>query len=148
LFSLFASVVFDARPSKAWFQVCNQSQQIAFVAFAFLDIEDSRHSGYRSTSEIAVMPRTTGWIARGWTRLEPGSCRQTYEHELTKRNRYYYVFAKSPSGAVWSGNNGHCVDPVNGFTFQQYRDGSCSGEWVKFIEVDTNGARNFTFNLR
>ena len=103
-------------PSKAmaWFSVCNESSEKAYVSFAYLEARDNRINRRYAIQGISQ------WKSEGWWNLNPGQCSQVYPHELWRRNRYYYVYAENQSGTkVWGGSHYFCVGRGNTFTADQ-----------------------------
>ncbi len=137
-------------PSKAnaWFNVCNRSNDTAYVAFKSLVTSDNRATGpYAGQSNL--------WMTEGWWTIKPGQCTQVYPHELWRRNRYYYVYAESTNGRYqWGGSHSSCVADRR-FTFYGANCGTPQGNasdgyMVRFDEVDIGGGKtqNYTYNLR
>jgi uncharacterized membrane protein len=139
--------------ANAWFDVCNRSNRRVPVAFGYRDFVDNR--------ELLASSSSSSWISEGWWSLNPGNCTRVYPHELWRRNRYYYVFAKSTDGKlVWGGNTSFCV-VSRAFTFLNVgnlcRDAdSANGlaeprdaRYESFQQVDIGGGKvqNFTYNL-
>lgn len=144
-FSTFSVLIMGtARPAHAWFEVCNQSTQQADVAFAYLDISDSRPIDIFGTRPPAAQ---RGWISEGWWTLKSGQCARVYPHELRVRNSYYYVYAKGKNGGIWSGKKSFCVTG-SAFTLgaANQRCGG-NGYWKNFNEVFTGNSRNYTYRL-
>jgi hypothetical protein len=79
------------------------------------------------------------WIVRGWVVLPPG---QTARRANPTRNRWFYYYAESVNGAVWSGPY---VAEVNGY--ESFNKCTCAkvvmdpgNMWydVGFRELDTD----------
>lgn len=147
--AIFGISLFSSSDSAlAWFTICNKSGSRADVAFAYLDIPDSReYCGFLGCEPLH--PNQKVWNSKGWWKLGSGECAQVYPHELTKRNSFYYVYAEAVDGSlIWRGSNYFCTMRTV-FTLA-LADKKCSGtgrKWQPFIEVDTGYNRNFTYNL-
>jgi uncharacterized membrane protein len=125
-------------PRPAGFSVCNRSNQpLVNVSVGHRD-------------------HTSGWTSRGWFRIAANECKTLVGRELT--DRYYYVYATAPSGAVWKASGsepggGFCVHPNDAYELltKDYRTGdvlNCEGHRaVNFIPVDTGEHRSFTYDL-
>lgn len=139
--------------ANAWFDVCNRSNKRVTVAFGYRNSVDNREP---TASSIGA-----SWISEGWWSLNSGNCARVYPHELWRRNRYYYVFAKSTDGRlVWRGNTPFCV-VSRAFTLLNVgnlcRDANSSdglaeprdARYESFQQVDIGGGRvqNYTYNL-
>jgi uncharacterized membrane protein len=151
-----SSFLLFPKQANAWFKVCNSSSKRVDVAFGYLSIPDNREPFAAQSSKA--------WISEGWWTLSQGQCAQTYPHELWRRNRYYYVYAKSTDGrSVWKGNTPFCIAP-RVFTLFDYfvASGACreymqdntvrdapDARQVGFIKVDIGSGRvqNFTYRL-
>jgi uncharacterized membrane protein len=103
--SAVSVIVIDQKPSYAWMDICNQSGETLYVAFGYLDTPDNR-----------VGSGGGGWVAQGWQTVNPSDCARVYEHELWRRNRYYYYTAYNASRTkVWGsgGNTSFCITNEN-----------------------------------
>lgn len=149
--------------AMAWFAICNRSSQRTQAAFAYFDTGDNRPT----KTKASVLGDL--WVSEGYWMLNPGQCAQVYPHELWRRNRYYYVYAKSDIGTTWSGKQSFCIARGTAFTIYNadlsvntsppgslangcfIGEGNRSGsiEKVNFIKVDIGDdlTQNFTFNL-
>ncbi len=141
------------KQANAWFSVCNRSNKQVELAFGYWNSVDNRETFADSIGG--------SWLSEGWWKLKPGQCTQVYPHELWRRNRYYYVYARSTDGrSVWSGNHSFCV-ASSVFTILNL-GGNCyrldtspntnfpNSRIERFQQVDIGGGRvqNFTYNLR
>lgn len=126
--------------AAAWLRVCNRSSETAYVAVAYLDTNDNRDAEFDN-----------GWVSEGWWAIVPDACAQVYPHELWRRNRYYYVYAKGKNGGEWSGRNSFCVTNGAAFT-NRGANADCDGrnqEWKRFDQIDIGGGKiqNYTYSL-
>jgi uncharacterized membrane protein len=134
--------------ANAWFDVCNRSNDTAYVVFKSLVTSDNRATGPYAGAK-------TLWMTEGWWTLNPGGCARVYPHELWRRNRYYYVYAETKNRRKqWGGNHRSCIANRR-FTFYGSdcwtpQGNAADGYTVGFDEVDIGGGRtqNFTYNLR
>ncbi len=133
----------------AWFTICNKSGSEANVAFAYLDIPDSREYCDALTGCEPLHPNQTVWNSQGWWNLSSGECAQVYPHELRKRNSIYYVYGEGTDGSgEWSGEQAFCTLSTE-FTLA-LADKKCNGEGrelKQFTKVNTGNSRNFTYDL-
>ncbi|NET02501.1 MAG: DUF1036 domain-containing protein [Sphaerospermopsis sp. SIO1G1] len=100
LTSLCTSIILllQETPTYAWFKVCNKYSEKIQVVFGYQDTIDNRSS---------LKTKKAPWSARGWYTINPGRCIQVYGHELWRRNKYYYYYAKTIDGSVvWKPNKG------------------------------------------
>lgn len=141
IFALFM----PTKPALAWFKVCNQStRQNVSVAFAYLDTDASVPDIF-GNREPALR---RGWNSQGWWNLQSGECTTVFWHQLNHRNSFWYVYAESSDGGVWSGNNYFCVVPGDEFHLGN-ANARCGGRGKRygFSEVNTGNAKDYTFNL-
>jgi uncharacterized membrane protein len=148
--AIFGASLFSSSDSAlAWFQICNKSGSKANVAFAYLDIPDSREYCDALTGCEPLHPNQTVWNSEGWWNLSSGECAQVYPHELTKRNSIYYVYGETTDNTrKWSGEQPFCTLRTK-FTLA-LADKKCNGqgrEWKRFIKIDTGNSRNLTYSL-
>jgi len=149
--TLFVISLFSSPDSAlAWFQICNKSGSEVSVAFAYLDIPDSREYCDALIGCEPLHPNQKVWNSEGWWNLSSGECAQVYPHELRKRNSIYYVYGEATDGSVeYSGEQAFCTLRTE-FTLALANQ-KCNGdgrEWKRFIKVGTGNSRNFTFTLR
>ncbi|MBD2136516.1 DUF1036 domain-containing protein [Anabaena sp. FACHB-1237] len=119
--------------AKAWFRVCNDTGQDAHVAFGY--------------------PEGGKWYSQGWYVVSAETCQEVYPHEL--RNRTYYVHAQDYDGNTWGDDINFCnywVQFRRRFKREQTDKtrNNCfppNQGLMGFVEVNTGGARNFTFRL-
>ena len=108
------------------FRVCNKGREKAWVAL-----------GYYSS----------GWRSKGWWSINRGDC-ATLVGE--KDSRYYYVYAKTSSGAEWSSSSSASFCAPSG-RFDYPQDSSCPDSRKAFMKADTGSyktASDYVFNLR
>ncbi len=136
---LAAGLLLTAGNAVAGFKVCNRSDQKISVAI-----------GYKSGDY--------GWTSEGWWQIESDECHNIITGKLNQR--YYYVYATGGDG-VWQARKGEqkggyfCIGKAK-FTFhnREYEtkgeiDCESGGQISKqFLEVDTEDADNFTYNLK
>lgn len=141
-----------AKPAQAWFQICNKSSQSVAVAFAYLDVPDSRNycDAFGNCRPLSGGEKL--WNSKGWWRLNSGECVGVYPHELKKRNSYYYVYARTLDGSsYWKGKNYFCVvDNIYQQFGLAYADSRCEGQNTRklaFQQVYTGNAKNYTYSL-
>jgi uncharacterized membrane protein len=145
-------VIFCAKPAQAWFRVCNKSSQSVAVAFAYLDVPDSRDY-CNAFGQCEPLPRNKRiWNSQGWWQLNSGQCVGVYPHELRKRNSYYYVYARAlNSSSSWGGDHSFCaVDDIFSKFGLAYADTRCNGQNTTrrgFQQVYTGNTKNYTYNL-
>lgn len=87
------------RKAAKGFQVCNNADENAFVAFAAFDSGD--------------------WTSEGWYKISPGDCRS-----LAKEigGKTYYYFAQGDKGGIWNGTYNLCFKPKDIFTIKGFND--------------------------
>lgn len=139
-FALAVGLSLTASPALAWFKVCNQSDEKISVSIGY------KHSEY-------------GWTSEGWWSIESDKCHNIVTGKLNQR--YYYVYAAGSDGGVWQASKGEqkggyfCLGKAK-YTFHN-RDYEKKGEidceaggqiTKQFLEVDTEDADNFTYNLK
>ena len=44
------------------------------------------------------------WEKAGWWHINPAECQNIWDVDLDEINQYYYFYAESDDGAVWSGS--------------------------------------------
>jgi uncharacterized membrane protein len=110
-------------------------------------------NGYSSRISTAIMfysPDTCGGEGQnfemmGWWNIEPGSCARVYANDLEDLNRYWFYFAHSSDGAVWSGPYGASV-PSEAFD-QCYGIGVSPGEGIGFRLLDIGDNDDYTLTF-
>jgi uncharacterized membrane protein len=135
--------------ANAWFDVCNRSNDSAYVVFKSLVTNDNRVT----TGPYAN--QSTLWSTEGWYTVNSGGCARVYPHELWRRNRYYYVYVESRNGRLkWGGGHLSCIANRR-FTFYGSNcwtpSGYASDGYVRgFAEVDIGGGRtqNYTYSFK
>jgi len=138
-FALAVGLSLTAGSAMAGFKVCNRSNGKVSVAI-----------GYKNGDY--------GWTSEGWWTIAGDDCHNIVNGKLDQR--YYYVYATSDDG-VWQASKGEqkggyfCIAKAK-FTFHN-RDYETKGEidceaggqvTKQFLEVDTEDADNFTYNLK
>jgi uncharacterized membrane protein len=102
-------------PAKAGFDVCNKTKEKVDVAVAYVN-------------------RAGGFISEGWFTFAPcESCSQLVNSSQTSDPHNYFYYAKTPQGAVWSGNSTFCIRSGQ-FKFKDAQN-CVSGERKGFIHV-------------
>ena len=136
-FLLSLNALFPAS-ARAWFQVCNGTGERLRVAFAYAEPLDHFF-------------QEPNWESRGWWNLAQGQCVQLYPYDLLTKNNYYYVYAESDTGGIWSGRQRfgtkdepfYLTDALN--LCQPENPGE---SWRRFIQVYTGSARNYTYHFK
>ncbi len=136
---LATALLTSAGPSWAGFKVCNHSDEKISVSI-----------GYKSSDY--------GWTSEGWWSAAPGDCTRILTGDLNQR--YYYVYATGDDGGLWAARKGEqdggffCMGKrkytFHNGDFQKNNAIDCeaSGQTTKqFVEVDTKGATEFTYDL-
>jgi uncharacterized membrane protein len=74
-------------------QFCNHYSKLVSVAYIFYE------------PDCAEGPINLPWQSLGWFIINPGQCAIVYANDLHDvNNRYWYFYADSPDGTVWSGD--------------------------------------------
>jgi Protein of unknown function (DUF1036) len=126
-------------------EIGNRNQEV--------DVALTLCNGYSSEISTAIMfysPNTCGgegenFEMRGWWNIEPGSCALVDTDDLKDVNRYWFYFAHSSDGAVWSGPYGAAV-PTEAFD-QCYGIGVSPGEEINFRLLDIGSFDNYTLTF-
>jgi len=110
-------------------------------------------NSYSSRISAAIMfysPDTCGgegqnFEMQGWWNIEPGSCALVYGNDLEDLNRFWYYFAHSNDGAMWSGPFTASV-PSEAFD-QCYGVGVSPGEGIGFRQLDIGDNDDYTLTF-
>jgi uncharacterized membrane protein len=88
----------------------------------------------------------------GWWKIETGSCALVFANDLEDLNRFWYYFAESHDGAVWSGPFDGDVSPQP-FGGDQWCQGQGKGDseneirQIGFRELDIGDSDDFTLTF-
>jgi uncharacterized membrane protein len=88
------SIVCAPNAAQAWFKFRNTTKATVWVSFLWYS------PGCSDGGD---------WTKKGWWRLEPGQTKTVFGKDLQSVNTYYYWYAESNDGAVWSGPFNTCV---------------------------------------
>ncbi|HEY9706446.1 MAG TPA: DUF1036 domain-containing protein, partial [Allocoleopsis sp.] len=72
--SVISLIVLVAEPAHAWFKVCNKSSQPVALAFAYLDIPDTREYCDFLGQCQPLRRNQKLWNTTGWWNLKSGEC--------------------------------------------------------------------------
>jgi len=124
--ALFLAFAAGTGPAAAGFNVCNQTEHPASLAFGFFDGEE--------------------WSSQGWWRVDAGSCTEISRTPLTAR--YYYLYAMHEEiGGSWNGNRSFCVGTQR-FRIRGRSDCLARGfDRKRFYQVDTRDETDWTETL-
>jgi uncharacterized membrane protein len=127
----FLAAVLASNGAYAWFNFRDKTSATIWVAF-------QRYSPRR--------PNGGDWETKGWWRLEPGQTKTVFGKDLQSVNTYYYYYAESNDGAVWSGPYSTCV-PQSAFDWRLNVCCTPTCRTVGFREKYIGGYNNYTINL-
>jgi len=110
---------------------------------------------FRYSVAVGFVDRQKGWVARGWSSLEAGECKDALGFKLD--NRYYYFFARGHgehANEKYTGETAFCIESRK-FRIYQADYGKSSPEECakdglrseKFVKVDVKGLPEYTINL-
>ncbi|GKS69361.1 hypothetical protein W03_13650 [Nitrosomonas sp. PY1] len=123
--------------AHAWFQFKNSTSSTVWVAFQWYSpnscANDAQHDGGL-------------WETKGWYSIAPGQTKIVFGSDLQSTgNRYYYWYAESSNGSVWSGAYNTYV-PSTAFDWC-LNTGSTNSRIVGFREKYIGTSNNYTVNL-
>ncbi len=85
------------------------------------------------------------WTKEGWWGIEPGQCKIVYGGDLQKVNRYFYYYAETAGGVIWTGPIFTFV-PIQPFSWC-LATANTSSRSVGFRLLDIEHYNNFTLSL-
>jgi hypothetical protein len=166
----FLALSLIARPSFAWFQICNTKANNAgmWVTYAYYDpnIQTVYTDACSSFSQVFSPQYFNAWKNTGWWHLNANQCATVYAPALS--NTHGYVYALISDGTSLTGANVPFQAPFNvGFGYHQYISGpfgTCSGECtgssgqglcasdpgyrnVMTLDINQGSSQNFKLNI-
>jgi uncharacterized membrane protein len=133
---LLAGLLGGAHEAQAGLRFCNQGN-------------------IRLSTAVGYVDRKKGWVAKGWTHIEPGECKDALRFPLDNRFYYYYAYGRDEDSRIRiTGENSFCIESRT-FTIYQSDYGKSTPEdcvkdglrSVKFKKVDVQGKPEFTVNM-
>ena len=113
------------------------SPSMAFGALSFCN--------YSSQKRVYISvgyQKDGNWWSKGWYHLGQSQCATPVGGDLPYR--YYYFYAISDTGAEWTGDTEFCT--LNS-QYTILNAEKCGGSVKKFMKLDTEDYKNFTYNL-
>lgn len=118
-----STVFLGQKPANAWMDICNQSGETLSLSF-----------GYKEGP----------WVSEGWWTINSGGCARVYPHELWRRNRYYYFYAKNQNGTRRWGSDGSHSFCITNYKFSLNQDDTVSSQCGGDIKARGMNCSGFT----
>eukprot|EP01124_Arcella_intermedia_P021220 TRINITY_DN2929_c0_g1_i1.p1 TRINITY_DN2929_c0_g1~~TRINITY_DN2929_c0_g1_i1.p1 ORF type:complete len:155 (-),score=7.08 TRINITY_DN2929_c0_g1_i1:38-502(-) len=119
------------------------------VLFALLAIGHSaltfcNKAGYSISASVGFHEGDT-WSSRGWYLIDSGDCSNVITGDLN--DRFYYAYAMSTGGHVWSGSYTFCTLPTKYYIYGDMNCGSRGYNTTGFSQVDVGNNLGYTLNF-
>jgi uncharacterized membrane protein len=115
--------------------------------FAQLAFRNNCNTQISLAIKYIPFPNSPYWVTSGWWNIQPGYTQTVLTGSLI--NRYFYFYAKSSDGFVWSGYTNTCIND-NGFERREYNNQNAClmGDYsVPFQQIDVGSYTDYIFSI-